>query len=539
MKYSILFTIIGIIALSSCERTYDPQVNIDSLAPYNLQVEHLGIFEKKLTWECDAENAESFVIDKKTGEENWQNAFATVSSNTYEWIDTDIELDKTHSYRIKTRFDERVTTEEALEISSTIPEPSNFLTERLSEISYKLSWTDNSTGEQGFKIDRKTGDGQWKTAYGKVEANQTEYIDTNVFINPTKGLNVEYRLYAYYEGYESEQILTSTDAALIPPSDLQIVRNPITTVTLEWSDNSNTEHGFRIERKYEGGNWEEIALVTETQYQDNDFDLNTQVYYRVSTYVGQYNSSYAENDFDATIPPPEKLEITANSATSVTLNWAYNATGHQGFKIDRKVNDGVWENDFIILNASEVNITDNSIDLLDNDYSFMVYSFYKSFNSIKTEIDVTAEIGMIGGGGVIFHLGDNGGGLICAESDQQTIPGWGCYGITVGGTGTGVGDGAANTAAIVAVCSESGIAARICDELELNGYSDWFLPSKDELNLMCENRHLAGIGGFAANYYWSSSEVNSYGAWLQGFGSCYQDDGSKVTNFRVRAVRAF
>ncbi|MCF8303197.1 MAG: DUF1566 domain-containing protein [Bacteroidales bacterium] len=544
-KPSILLSLIAIVTLTTCEERkydnpYDPQVNIDSLAPYNLQVEHLGIFEKKLTWECDAEHAESFVIDKKTGEENWQNAVATVSGDTHEWIDTDIELDKTHYYRIRTRFDEQVTQKTSVEFEEAFPEPSNFQTEKLSDKSYKLSWTDNSSGEQGFKIDRKTADGQWKTAYGTVEANHTEFIDTNVFVNPAKGLNVKYRLYAYYEGYESEQILTSTDAALIPPADLQIIRNPITTATLQWTDNSNGEDGFKIERKYKGGNWEEIATVTETHYQDTDFDLNTQVFYRVSAYVGQYHSSFVESDFDATIPPPENLEITANSISSVTLNWDYNTTGHEGFKIDRKVNDGAWENDFAVVDSETTNFSDENVDLVNNEYTYRVYAYLEGYKSAKMEKSIyIPDIGEVYAGGIVFYLDGQGGGLVCAESDQHTDAEWGCWGTAIGGTGTGIGDGAANTAAIVAGCSESGIAARICDELELNGYSDWFLPSIDELNLMYENLHQAGMGGFADNVYWSSSEYSSSIAWGQSFSDGGQYNYGKDYYIRVRAVRAF
>jgi hypothetical protein len=153
--------------------------------------------------------------------------------------------------------------------------------------------------------------------------------------------------------------------------------------------------------------------------------------------------------------------------------------------------------------------------------------------------DRDPKIGERHAGGIIFYLDGKGGGLVCAESDQSTGAEWGCYETGIGGTKTGIGTGAANTAKIIAGCSEAGIAARICNNLVLNGYSDWFLPSKDELNLMYQNLKQNGVGGFAAYFYWSSSEYSSNYAWLQSFYDGNQYYNGKGNHLRVRAVRAF
>ena len=104
---------------------------------------------------------------------------------------------------------------------------------------------------------------------------------------------------------------------------------------------------------------------------------------------------------------------------------------------------------------------------------------------------------------------------------------------------TVIGTGDNNTNAIVNALGTGTYAARLCCDLDLNGYTDWFLPSKDELDLMYENLHLQGLGAFGSDYYWSSSESSSGSAWLQRFYGGYQGDGGKDYWNRVRAVRAF
>lgn len=123
-------------------------------------------------------------------------------------------------------------------------------------------------------------------------------------------------------------------------------------------------------------------------------------------------------------------------------------------------------------------------------------------------------------------------------------------------TKTGIGEGYDNTKILVdamkdaAYRNSSGTgttadyAARLCDvlEYEVNGevFTDWFLPSKDELNLMYKNLHNEGLGSFASNFtYWSSSEYSADNAWEQRVYSGYQDNYYRDYADRVRPVRAF
>jgi hypothetical protein len=169
----------------------------------------------------------------------------------------------------------------------------------------------------------------------------------------------------------------------------------------------------------------------------------------------------------------------------------------------------------------------------------LIVSCERDWNNPWDENRDPHKIGDTYEGGIIFYLDGKGGGLVCTPYDQSTDAEWGCYETMIGGTSTAKGSGVTNTAAIVAGCSQSGIAARICNDLVFNGYSDWFLPSKDELNLMFQNLRLAGIGGFADFNYWSSSEYSSNFAWKQPIHNIIQYPDSKNSNGRVRAVRAF
>ncbi len=90
-------------------------------------------------------------------------------------------------------------------------------------------------------------------------------------------------------------------------------------------------------------------------------------------------------------------------------------------------------------------------------------------------------------------------------------------------------------------------AKTACEELVMNGYSDWVLPDKDQLGLIYKGLYQRGIGGFARSFYWSSSEIGEYSAWYFRFekGKASDDGYSNKSGYGeyvakdVRAVRAF
>ena len=158
----------------------------------------------------------------------------------------------------------------------------------------------------------------------------------------------------------------------------------------------------------------------------------------------------------------------------------------------------------------------------------------------------THYIGESYGGGKVFYVYDNGKhGLIAATSDQSTGIRW------YGGSNTntraradGVGAGLKNTALIIAnqgAVDGNAFAATVCNEYSVTvdgvTYGDWYLPSKNELNLLYLQKSV--VGGFASNVYWSSTEYESISAWYQDFGNGDQYLEFKVVTFYVRAIRAF
>ena len=173
----------------------------------------------------------------------------------------------------------------------------------------------------------------------------------------------------------------------------------------------------------------------------------------------------------------------------------------------------------------------------------------QSATSNVLQFKVKLAIGNLYQGGrvaYIFRLGDPGyvagqtHGLIAAKTDQSTGKQWykGVYTAT-GATGTALGTGFSNTNMIMAIQGTpfTSYAAGVARAYDGGGRTDWYLPSKDELNKLF--LHKGAIGGFGPHYYWSSSEADANTAWNQAFDLSSQYANPKSSPSYVRAVRTF
>ena len=153
------------------------------------------------------------------------------------------------------------------------------------------------------------------------------------------------------------------------------------------------------------------------------------------------------------------------------------------------------------------------------------------------------------GGGIVFfdrgYFADGWRFLEAAPADMptrlrwSTQSHWGGPFINISGTSTEIGTGRRNTELILAG-DPTAPAALASVNFSNNGKTDWFLPSKDELNFMVEFFRRNNIGGFSRNnQYWSSSQGSINSAWLHDFGNDWQWNVNKDQPDSVRAVRAF
>lgn len=141
------------------------------------------------------------------------------------------------------------------------------------------------------------------------------------------------------------------------------------------------------------------------------------------------------------------------------------------------------------------------------------------------------------GGGIVYHVDATGEhGLIAAPTDASStrLP-WGCSGVVVGASSTS--DGASNQAAILASSCTNADAAEACDAYVAGGYTDWYLPSREELSTMVPHVTLLSIEEL--DFHWSSTELDAVKVGSQDFVTPSVRQNSKPFSLRVRCIRKY
>jgi hypothetical protein len=164
-------------------------------------------------------------------------------------------------------------------------------------------------------------------------------------------------------------------------------------------------------------------------------------------------------------------------------------------------------------------------------------------DATTSQADVSVlSFGCIYQGGYVYSIDDTTpatgsvGGAVAGETDASAAIQWYNGSFLLTGASS-VSDGETNTEIIIAAQGAGSYAAALCAESAQDGYTDWYLPAKNELGLVYTNLASNSIGGFSTSYYWSSTEESVESAWGEAFSSGSQLILVKETALGVRCVR--
>lgn len=187
----------------------------------------------------------------------------------------------------------------AFKAVSSLSAPTNLTATAITSSAISLSWTDNATGEDGYKLERKIGTGPY-TEITTLSANATSYTNSGL----TDGTLYTYRVRAYNtipaDSSYSNSAVTVTP--LNSPTGLTATALSGSQVKLTWADNSQSEDGYKIERRGSDGNYSQIAVVgpNTATYTDSGLNQATTYWYRVRAYNGAAGDSLYSNEASVT-----------------------------------------------------------------------------------------------------------------------------------------------------------------------------------------------------------------------------------------------
>ncbi|MEA3500486.1 MAG: hypothetical protein U9R41_05655, partial [Candidatus Marinimicrobia bacterium] len=270
------------------------------------------------------------------------------------WTDESAEINSKLQYRVYAYNSENVSSSVETDVIDNIfPSPTSITYESIAIDEVQLNWTDNSNGEEGFKIDKRLEDGNWIAGYGIVGENVKQWTDENAEINS----KLQYRVYAYNSENVSSSVETNVIDNIFPsPTNITYESIAIDEVQLNWTDNSNGEEGFKIDRKIENGNWDlayETIDSNITQWTDESAEINSKLQYRVYAYNSENVSSSVETDMiDNMFPSPSNLILSKLDVNKIKISWDDNSIGEGGFYIDKKVGGTSWETEYVTLSSN-------------------------------------------------------------------------------------------------------------------------------------------------------------------------------------------
>ncbi len=219
--------------------------------------------------------------------------------------------------------------------------PGNLSATAASTNQINLSWADTSDDETGYRIERRPSGGSYSTIT-TLAANTTSYSDSSL----ASGTTYEYRVTAFNAEAESQATASATTDAALPasPAGASATALSTTAIDLAWTDNSDNEDGFLIERRPAGGSYANLVTLAAntTTYSDTSLTDGTLYEYRITAFNSSGASGGATASEATLLAAPSGAGTTTISDSEIQVSWTDNSASEDGYRIERRPSGGSY-----------------------------------------------------------------------------------------------------------------------------------------------------------------------------------------------------
>ena len=385
-------------------------------APSNLTAISESDTAVRINWHDNSGNESVFDIQRKNAQGDFSH-IASVYGNSVTYLDNTVSGENSYTYRVRA-YNVGGNSDFSNTINITTPPiaPTNLIATTPSSTSVHLTWTDNSSTEDGFEVWQSKDSGSWQL---KVS------VGSNVTSTDITGLaelsNYCFKVRAYNSNGESNYSNQSCSKTLPnPPTNLQASPSSSVSIYLAWHDNSSGEDGFEIWQQQSGGSWQLNTTVGKniTVAEISGLNPGTNYCYKVRAYCSALKSDWSNTACATTqsgVPAAPSNLVTTGYCYEVQLRWRDNSNNETGFYIYRRT--GTM---YICIGEVGANVTtywDTELPCGQKGWCYFVRSFNQNGNSPASNISCANT----------SYCGGCGGGLTLAVSANENS-------IALGGT---------------------------------------------------------------------------------------------------------
>jgi fibronectin type III domain protein len=335
-------------------RDQDPPPPSAPAAPSSLAATPMSSSQVSLSWTDASNNEDSFIIERCSGPGcNAFGPFRTAPANSTGYTDLSVTAQTSYSYRVRASNNVGASSFSNIATAVTMPAtaipapPTSPTATAMSSSRIDVTWTDASTNEDGFKVERCQGAGctNFALVLTTLTPNGTSFNNTSLAASTT----YRYRIQSY-NGSGGSAFVGPVEATTAPavtpngvPSALVATVVSSSRINLTWTDNSTNEDAFYVER-CQGAGCSTFAVIGSTPgaaWNDLSLTASTSYSYRVKAVNGAGSSAYS-NIVSATtqnatpvIAAPSGLTVAALSNGGFLLTWTDNSNNEDGFHVER------------------------------------------------------------------------------------------------------------------------------------------------------------------------------------------------------------